>query len=71
MSNKIVEGKLFVSPFTGKVYKVKKIHMNSVVMEEVENESRQLLTEKGTIGNFCEKVIEQHIPDFLFEERKS
>ena len=40
-------------------------------MEEVGNESRQLLTEKGTIGNFYEKVIEQHIPNFLAEERKS
>ncbi len=50
---------------------VKKINMNSVLMEEVGNESRQLLTEKGTIGHFYEKVIEQHIPDFLAEERKS
>ena len=56
MSTEIVEGELFVNPFTGKVYKVKKIHVNSVLMEEVGNESRQLLTEKGTIGNFYEKV---------------
>ena len=71
MTNKIVEGELFTSPFTRKVYKVKKIHVNFVLMEEVGNESRQLLTEKGTIVHFYEKVIEHHIPDFLVEERKS
>jgi hypothetical protein len=52
MTNKIIEGELFASPFTRKVYKVKKIHVNFVLMEEVGNESRQLLTEKGTIRNF-------------------
>jgi len=71
MSTEIVEGELFASPFTRKVYKVKKIHVNSVLMEEVGNERRQLLTEKGAIVHFYEKVIEQHIPDFLVEERKS
>jgi len=40
-------------------------------MEEVGNERRQLLTEKGTIVTLYEKVIENHILDFLVEERKS
>ncbi|OGQ07158.1 MAG: hypothetical protein A2026_03705 [Deltaproteobacteria bacterium RBG_19FT_COMBO_46_12] len=71
MSTKIVEDDFFASPFTGRVYRVRKIHLNSVVIEEVGNEKRQLLTEKGTIVHFYEKVIEQHIPNFLAEERKS
>ncbi len=59
MFSKIIEGDKFKSPFTGRILKIKKIHSNTVLLEDVEDNDRQLITEIVTLGSFYQKVDNQ------------
>ncbi len=41
---------------------VKKIYMNSVLLEEVENENHLVITEIGTVVSLYEKVEKRQCP---------
>ena len=56
MLRRMIEGAKFKSPFTGSIFEVKKIYMNSVLLEEVENENHLVITEIGTAVSLYEKV---------------
>lgn len=55
MVRRIAKGDQFKSPFTGKIFEVKKVVMDSVLLEEVGNEDRKIITETGTIISLYEK----------------
>lgn len=59
---KIREGDRFRSPFTKKIMQVRKIYMNSAVLEEVENPDHEVITETGAILSLYERV-EDHSLD--------
>jgi len=59
MFSRIVEGEMFMSPFTGTVFKVKTIHTNTVLLEDVEDEDHQVITEIATVVSFYQKVDKQ------------
>ena len=59
MFSKIIEGDKFKSPFTGRILKIKKIHSNAALLEDVEDNDRQLITEIVTLGSFHQKVDKQ------------
>ena len=53
---KIREGDRFRSPFTKKIMQVRKIYMNSAVLEEVGNPDHEVITEMGAIRSLYERV---------------
>ncbi len=55
---KIREGDRFRSPFTKKVMQVRKIHMDSAVLEEVGNPDHEVITETGAILSLYERVAD-------------
>ena len=59
MFSKIIEGDKFKSPFTGRVFKIKKIYSNAALLEDVEDNDHQPITEIVTLGGFYQKVDKQ------------
>lgn len=58
MLRKIIEGDRFKSPFTGTLFEVKRIHTNTVLLEDVEDNDHQLITEIVMLRSFYQKVDE-------------
>ncbi len=56
MLSRIIEGERFKSPFSERVFKVKKIHTNTVLLGDVRDKDHQLITEIVTLGSFYQKV---------------
>ena len=56
MLSKIIEGDRFKSPFTGTIFEVKKIHTNTVLLEDVGDKGCELIKEINTLGSFYQKV---------------
>lgn len=52
MFGRIVEGDKFKSPFAETIFKVKKIYANTALLEDIEDENHQLITEITTIVSF-------------------
>ncbi len=59
MRRRIAEGDKFKSPFTGSVFRVKKIYQDRVHFEEIVNENHQLISEAGAVVSLYEKVDER------------
>ena len=71
MLSKIAEGDKLKSLFTDRVFQVKEICVNSVILEDVGDQNHRLITELATVLSLYEKV-EKDIPtDFLAEKFKS
>lgn len=69
MLSKITEGDRFKSPFTGIIFEVRRIHTNTVLLEDVKGNEHQLITEIVTLGTFYQKVGNQN-PNFLAVEKR-
>lgn len=69
MFSRIVEGDMFMSPFTGTTFKVKKIYRNTVLLEDLGDGDHQVITEIASVGRFYQKV-EKQSSNFLVGETK-
>ena len=67
---KIREGDRFRSPFTKKIMQVRKIYMNSAVLEEVENPDHEVITERGAILSLYERVEDRSLDSTVRREEK-
>jgi hypothetical protein len=69
MFSRIVEGDMFMSPFTGTTFKVKKIYRNTVLLEDLGDRDHQLIAEIASVGRFYQKVGKRS-SNFLVGETK-
>ncbi len=56
MFGRIVEGGKVKSPFAETIFKVKKIYVNTALLEDIEDEDHQMITEVATIVSLYQKV---------------
>ena len=56
MLSRIIEGDKFKSPFSETIFKVRKIYTNTTLLEDIEDEDHQVITEITTIASFYQKV---------------
>ena len=63
MLSKIIEGDKFKSPFTGAIFKVKKVYTNTALLEDVENKEHWLITEIATVVSFYQKADKRSFED--------
>lgn len=56
MLSRIIEGDKFKSPFSEAIFEVRKVHTNTVLLEDVKDNHHQLITEIATLGSFYQKV---------------
>ncbi len=56
MFGRIVEGDKFKSPFAETIFKVKKIYADTALLEDIEDEDHQVITEIATIVSLYQEV---------------
>ncbi len=65
MFTRTIEGDLFLSPFTGTTFRVKKIYTNTALLEGVEDKNHKLITEIVTLVTFYKKVTNNNLTSCL------
>jgi len=63
MLSKIIEGDKFKSPFSGTIFKVKKVYTNTALLEDVEDKERWLITEIATVVSFYQRADKRSFED--------
>lgn len=63
MLSKIIEGDKFKSPFSEKIFKVKKVYTNTALLEDVEEKGHWLITEIATVVSFYQRADKRSFED--------
>jgi hypothetical protein len=53
---RVIEGDNFRSPFSSAIFRVKKVYADKALLEDIENQHHQVITEVDTVVSIYEKV---------------